>query len=92
MKKSIMALSATFYWNCCTKVAFEEYNLDNGLHVILQNDPSAPVVITSVMYVGQKMKIQKELVCSFSNICYLKVQKISSVENGLKLWLAMGNK
>jgi predicted Zn-dependent peptidase len=31
------------------KVAFEEYNLDNGLHVILQNDPSAPVVITSVM-------------------------------------------
>jgi hypothetical protein len=40
-----------FTWNCsfCTKKAFEEYNLDNGLH-ILQNDPSAPVVITSVMY------------------------------------------
>jgi len=37
------------------KVAFEEYNLDNGLHVILHNDPSAPVVITSVMYhVGSK--------------------------------------
>ncbi len=37
------------------KVAFEEYNLDNGLHVILHNDPSAPVVITSVMYhVGAK--------------------------------------
>jgi hypothetical protein len=31
------------------KVAFEEYNRDNGLHVILQNDPSAPVVIISVM-------------------------------------------
>lgn len=37
------------------KVAFEEYNLDNGLHVILHQDKSAPVVITSVMYhVGAK--------------------------------------
>lgn len=37
------------------KVEFEEYSLDNGLHVILHNDPSAPVVITSVMYhVGAK--------------------------------------
>ena len=37
------------------KVAFEEYDLDNGMHVILHNDPSAPVVITSVMYhVGSK--------------------------------------
>ncbi|MFM2230330.1 MAG: hypothetical protein RL607_1588 [Bacteroidota bacterium] len=37
------------------KVAFEEYDLDNGMHVILHNDPSAPVVITSVMYhVGAK--------------------------------------
>jgi predicted Zn-dependent peptidase len=37
------------------KVAFEEYDLDNGLHVILHNDNSAPVVITSVMYhVGSK--------------------------------------
>ncbi len=37
------------------KVAFEEYDLTNGMHVILHNDPSAPVVITSVMYhVGAK--------------------------------------
>ena len=37
------------------KVAFEEYDLSNGLHVILHNDSSAPVVITSVMYhVGAK--------------------------------------
>lgn len=37
------------------KVAFEEYDLDNGLHVILHHDASAPVVITSVMYhVGSK--------------------------------------
>ena len=53
-----MALSATLLFGgavSAQKVAFEEYNLDNGLHVILQNDPSAPVVITSVMYhVGAK--------------------------------------
>jgi len=37
------------------KVAFEEYTLDNGLHVILHQDKSAPVIVTSVMYhVGSK--------------------------------------
>ncbi len=36
-------------------VAFEEFDLDNGLHVILHQDNSAPVIITSVMYhVGAK--------------------------------------
>lgn len=37
------------------KVTFQEYTLDNGMHVILHQDKSAPVVITSVMYhVGAK--------------------------------------
>jgi zinc protease len=37
------------------KVEFEEYNLENGLHVILHQDNSAPLVTTSVMYhVGAK--------------------------------------
>jgi zinc protease len=58
MKKSIMALSAALLIGgaaSAQKVVFEEYTLDNGLHVVLQNDPSAPVVITSVMYhVGSK--------------------------------------
>ena len=37
------------------EVTYEEYNLDNGLHVILHQDDSAPVVTTSVMYhVGGK--------------------------------------
>jgi len=37
------------------EVAYEEYDLDNGLHVILHQDNSAPVVTTSVMYhVGAK--------------------------------------
>jgi predicted Zn-dependent peptidase len=36
-------------------VSFEEYDLDNGLHVILHQDNNAPVVTTSVMYhVGAK--------------------------------------
>lgn len=36
-------------------VDFEEYDLDNGLHVILHRDNSAPVVTTAVMYhVGSK--------------------------------------
>jgi predicted Zn-dependent peptidase len=58
MKNSLMALSAALTLGATAsaqKVAFEEYNLDNGMHVILHNDPSAPVVITSVMYhVGAK--------------------------------------
>ena len=37
------------------KVAFTEYNLKNGLHVILHQDKTAPVVAVSVMYhVGSK--------------------------------------
>ncbi|MCA6423357.1 pitrilysin family protein [Flavobacterium sp. j3] len=58
MKKSLIALSALLMLGGTAhaqKVAFEEYDLPNGLHVILHNDPSAPVVITSVMYhVGAK--------------------------------------
>jgi len=37
------------------EVKFEEYKLNNGMHVILHKDNSAPVVTTSVMYhVGAK--------------------------------------
>ncbi|WP_333693180.1 M16 family metallopeptidase [Flavobacterium sp.] len=58
MKKSLMALSSMLMLGgtvSAQKVAFEEYTLDNGLHVILHQDNSAPVVITSVMYhVGAK--------------------------------------
>ncbi|RAR72487.1 M16 family metallopeptidase [Flavobacterium aciduliphilum] len=58
MKKSLIALSSMLMLGGTAhaqKVAFEEYDLANGLHVILHNDSSAPVVITSVMYhVGAK--------------------------------------
>lgn len=38
-----------------TKIEFEEYKLDNGLHVILHEDRSKPIVGVSVMYhVGSK--------------------------------------
>lgn len=37
------------------EVNFEEYDLDNGLHVILHQDNSAPIVVTSISYhVGAK--------------------------------------
>lgn len=37
------------------KVDFTEFNLDNGLHVVLHQDKTAPVVAVSVMYhVGSK--------------------------------------
>jgi predicted Zn-dependent peptidase len=58
MKKSILSLAfamlVAFSLNA-QKVAFEEYDLSNGMHVILHKDNSAPVVTTSVMYhVGAK--------------------------------------
>lgn len=37
------------------KIEFEEYKLDNGLHVILQQDHTTPNIVVSVMYhVGAK--------------------------------------
>ncbi|MFD0834484.1 M16 family metallopeptidase [Mariniflexile aquimaris] len=46
----LLGLSAT-----AQKVAFEEYDLENGLHVILHQDNTAPLVTTQVLYnVGGK--------------------------------------
>lgn len=37
------------------EVSYEEYDLDNGLHVILHQDSTTPIVVTSIMYhVGAK--------------------------------------
>jgi predicted Zn-dependent peptidase len=59
MKKSLLALSVFFLviaqFAFAQKVAFTEYDLDNGLHVILHQDKSAPIVKVEVMYhVGSK--------------------------------------
>ena len=44
-----------FYQLNSQSVDFQEFDLDNGLHVILHKDNSAPVVVTSVMYhIGAK--------------------------------------
>ncbi len=58
MKKSLFTLALLLlvgFNSSAQKVEFEEFDLENGLHVILHQDNTAPVVITSVMYnVGGK--------------------------------------
>ena len=58
MKRSILTLASVFlvaFSSSAQKVEFEEYDLNNGMHVILHQDNAAPVVTTSVMYhVGAK--------------------------------------
>jgi predicted Zn-dependent peptidase len=58
MKKSVFLLALSLFIGLTAiaqKVEFEEYDLDNGMHVILHQDNTAPVVITSVFYhVGSK--------------------------------------
>ena len=57
MKKRIfyLFLMGTAISAKAQKVAYTEYNLKNGLHVILHQDKTAPVVAVSVMYhVGSK--------------------------------------
>jgi zinc protease len=58
MKKCLCSLAALLLMTLtisAQEVKFEEYDLSNGMHVILHQDNSAPVVTTSVMYhVGAK--------------------------------------
>ena len=61
MKKSILSLTSVFlvaFSLSAQKVEFEEYDLSNGMHVILHQDSSAPVVTVGVMYhVGAKDEV-----------------------------------
>jgi predicted Zn-dependent peptidase len=51
----IAFLSGVFAPLTAQEVSFEEYDLENGLHVILHRDNSAPIVVTSIAYhVGAK--------------------------------------
>ncbi len=56
--QKILSISILFLFGVTVKaqeVQFEEYDLPNGLHVILHQDNGAPVVTTSVLYhVGAK--------------------------------------
>jgi predicted Zn-dependent peptidase len=63
MKNKLLLLCAFTLVNIASaqKVSFEEFTLDNGLHVILHQEKSAPVIITSVMYhVGSKNEDPKK--------------------------------
>ena len=49
---AVLTIGAT---QASAKISFTEYNMPNGLHVILQEDHSTPIVAVSVMYhVGSK--------------------------------------
>jgi predicted Zn-dependent peptidase len=58
MKNKLLLVTAILFNTILTvaqEVDFEEYDLSNGLHVILHQDKTAPIVTTSVMYhVGGK--------------------------------------
>jgi predicted Zn-dependent peptidase len=58
MQKQILSLflaSIVGSASAQSKIEFEEYDLDNGLHVILHEDHSTPIVAVSVLYhVGSK--------------------------------------
>jgi predicted Zn-dependent peptidase len=58
MKKRLFSIASCLFIGLVVQaqeVKFEEYDLDNGLHVILHQDNTAPVVTTAVMYhVGAK--------------------------------------
>lgn len=59
VKKKMYLLTAAAFLTAATanaqQVKFTEYNLDNGLHVILHQDTTKPVVAVTVMYhVGSK--------------------------------------
>lgn len=52
---ALLAVCFVSFSSIAQKVEFEEYDLDNGMHVILHQDNSAPVVIVSTYYhVGAK--------------------------------------
>ncbi|MCW0488394.1 M16 family metallopeptidase [Riemerella anatipestifer] len=62
MKKKFFSLAVATFAGAllnAQQIKFEEYDLPNGLHVILHQDNSAPVVTTAVMYhVGAKDEME----------------------------------
>lgn len=62
MKKKLLSFAVVVFLGAAfnaQQIKFEEYDLPNGLHVILHQDNSAPVVTTGVMYhVGSKDEVK----------------------------------
>ena len=53
MKRSILTLASVFlvaFSSNAQKVEFEEYDLNNGMHVILHQDNAAPVAFIATYY------------------------------------------
>ena len=72
MKNILLLFSAAALCNInlfAQNVDFTEFDLDNGLHVILHQDNSAPVVTTSVMYdVGGKDGDRNRTAVSYTHL------------------------
>ncbi len=62
MKKRLLSVAAAAFFGVilnAQQIKFEEYDLPNGMHVILHQDNTAPVVTTAVMYhVGGKDEVK----------------------------------
>lgn len=81
MKKCLLVFAAIVFVNFTStaqKVEFKEYDLDNGLHVILHKENAAPVVTVGVMYqIGAKDEIEGRTgFAHFFEHLLLKVLKI----------------
>ena len=85
MKKTLILAIPMFFVFMATnaqEVTYEEYKLDNGLHVILHQDNSAPVVTTAVMYhVGAKDENPEKT--GFAHFFeHLLFEETKNIENG----------
>ena len=81
MRKRFYLLSIicfSFYLHA-QQVTYEEYDLDNGLHVILHQDNTTPVEVTSVLYhEGAKNEDDERtgLVYFFEHLLFEKAENI----------------
>lgn len=74
-----------------TNIKFEEYDLDNGMHVILHEDNSTPIVAVSVLYhVGSKN--EKEGRSGFAHFFeHLMFEGSPNIERGEYMKLVQSN-
>lgn len=97
MKKITALLSATVLFVSLSaqekksKIDFVEYDLDNGLHVILHEDHSTPIVAVSVLYhVGSKNEDPKRT--GFAHFFeHLLFEGSENVERGQFFKIVQGN-
>ena len=82
MKKCLCSLASLLLMTLtisAQEVKFEEYDLSNGMHVILHQDNTAPVVTTSVMYhVGAKDENQLSYVLATYSSKDPKIKKFGT--------------